>query len=53
MHISLSFLDFSLEGDTIVPIIQVALDLLELDRSVEIAKEAIAGGADWIEIGTP
>jgi 3-hexulose-6-phosphate synthase/6-phospho-3-hexuloisomerase len=24
-----------------------------LDRSVEIAKEAIAGGADWIEIGTP
>ncbi|WP_369798616.1 3-hexulose-6-phosphate synthase [Methanosarcina sp. WH1] len=33
--------------------IQVALDLLELDRSVEIAKEAIAGGADWIEIGTP
>ncbi|MGB9941055.1 3-hexulose-6-phosphate synthase [Methanosarcina sp.] len=36
-----------------VPIIQVALDLLELDRSVEIAKEAIAGGADWIEIGTP
>ncbi|WP_292376799.1 3-hexulose-6-phosphate synthase [Methanosarcina sp. UBA411] len=35
------------------PIIQVALDLLELDRAVEIAKEAIAGGADWIEIGTP
>jgi 3-hexulose-6-phosphate synthase/6-phospho-3-hexuloisomerase len=24
-----------------------------LDRSVEIAKEAISGGADWIEIGTP
>ena len=24
-----------------------------MDRSVEIAKEAIAGGADWIEIGTP
>jgi len=24
-----------------------------LDRAVEIAKEAIAGGADWIEIGTP
>ncbi|WP_292389205.1 3-hexulose-6-phosphate synthase [Methanosarcina sp. UBA5] len=36
-----------------VPIIQVALDLLELDRAVEIAKEAIEGGADWIEIGTP
>jgi 3-hexulose-6-phosphate synthase/6-phospho-3-hexuloisomerase len=31
----------------------VALDLLELDRSIEIAKEAISGGADWIEAGTP
>jgi 3-hexulose-6-phosphate synthase/6-phospho-3-hexuloisomerase len=31
----------------------VALDLLELDRSIEIAKEAILGGADWIEAGTP
>jgi 3-hexulose-6-phosphate synthase/6-phospho-3-hexuloisomerase len=31
----------------------VALDLLELDRSVEIAKEAVLGGADWIEAGTP
>lgn len=24
-----------------------------MDRAVEIAKEAIEGGADWIEIGTP
>jgi 3-hexulose-6-phosphate synthase/6-phospho-3-hexuloisomerase len=31
----------------------VALDLLELDRSIQIAREAIAGGADWIEAGTP
>ena len=31
----------------------MALDLLELDRSIEIAKEAISGGADWIEAGTP
>jgi 3-hexulose-6-phosphate synthase/6-phospho-3-hexuloisomerase len=31
----------------------VALDLLELDRSIQIAKEAVAGGADWIEAGTP
>ncbi|MFB3763692.1 MAG: 3-hexulose-6-phosphate synthase [Methanotrichaceae archaeon] len=37
----------------IKPILQVALDLLELDRSIQIAKEAIAGGADWIEAGTP
>ncbi|MCJ7444996.1 MAG: orotidine 5'-phosphate decarboxylase [Methanotrichaceae archaeon] len=31
----------------------MALDLLELDRSIQIAKEAVAGGADWIEVGTP
>jgi 3-hexulose-6-phosphate synthase/6-phospho-3-hexuloisomerase len=31
----------------------VALDLLELDRSIQIAREAISGGADWIEAGTP
>lgn len=31
----------------------MALDLLELDRSIQIAKEALAGGADWIEAGTP
>jgi len=27
--------------------------LLELDRSIQIAKEAVSGGADWIEAGTP
>jgi hexulose-6-phosphate synthase (EC 4.1.2.-) len=31
----------------------VAMDLLELDRSIQIAKEAVLGGADWIEAGTP
>ena len=35
------------------PVLQVALDLLELDRAVEIADEAVRGGADWIEAGTP
>ena len=29
------------------------MDLLELDRSIQIAKEAVLGGADWIEAGTP
>ncbi|MDR2944162.1 MAG: orotidine 5'-phosphate decarboxylase [Methanosarcinales archaeon] len=33
--------------------IQVALDVIEPDRAVSIAKEAVAGGADWIEAGTP
>ncbi len=31
----------------------MALDILELDRSIQIAKEAVIGGADWIEAGTP
>lgn len=35
------------------PILQVALDILDLSRAYAIADEAIAGGADWIEIGTP
>lgn len=33
--------------------IQVALDVVEPDRAVIIAKEAVLGGADWIEAGTP
>ncbi|MDV0443801.1 orotidine 5'-phosphate decarboxylase / HUMPS family protein [Methanorbis rubei] len=35
------------------PVLQVALDLTELSRAEKIAEEAVAGGADWIEIGTP
>ena len=35
------------------PILQVALDVLEIDRAIQIAKEAVEGGADWIEAGTP
>lgn len=35
------------------PVLQVALDLTELSRAKIIAQEAVAGGADWIEIGTP
>jgi 3-hexulose-6-phosphate synthase/6-phospho-3-hexuloisomerase len=34
-------------------ILQVALDLLELKRALQIAQESVAGGADWIEAGTP
>jgi 3-hexulose-6-phosphate synthase / 6-phospho-3-hexuloisomerase len=35
------------------PILQVALDLVDLDRALKIARESIDGGADWIEAGTP
>lgn len=34
-------------------VLQVALDLMQLNRSIIIAKEAVEGGADWIEAGTP
>ena len=35
------------------PVLQVALDLLELKRAQQIAQESVDGGADWIEAGTP
>ena len=35
------------------PILQVALDVTELARALQIAEESVAGGADWIEAGTP
>ena len=33
--------------------LQVALDFIELDRAVDVALAAVAGGADYIEAGTP
>ncbi|MHC1579658.1 MAG: 3-hexulose-6-phosphate synthase [Candidatus Alkanophagales archaeon] len=34
-------------------ILQVALDVLELERAIQIARESIEGGVDWLEAGTP
>lgn len=34
-------------------VLQVALDVLELKRALQIARESLDGGADWIEVGTP
>jgi 3-hexulose-6-phosphate synthase / 6-phospho-3-hexuloisomerase len=34
-------------------ILQVALDFAELSRALEVAAQAVAGGADWLEAGTP
>ncbi|KYC46178.1 MAG: Bifunctional enzyme Fae/Hps [Candidatus Methanofastidiosum methylothiophilum] len=43
-----------MKGDYISKVIlQLALDILNLDRAVSMAKEAVPGGVDWIEIGTP
>lgn len=36
-----------------MPTLQVALDLMQLNRAVIIAREAVEGGVDWIEAGTP
>lgn len=33
--------------------LQVALDFLELPRALEVARAAVAGGADYLEAGTP
>ncbi len=35
------------------PILQVALDFINLRRAVNVAKEAVDAGVDWIEAGTP
>jgi len=35
------------------PIIQVALDFVNLKRALKVAEAAVEGGVDWIEAGTP
>lgn len=35
------------------PVLQVALDMVHGDRALNIATDAVRGGADWIEAGTP
>src|SRR5687768_2023233 len=35
------------------PVLQVALDVVNLHRALEIGKAAVDGGVDWVEAGTP
>jgi len=35
------------------PVLQVALDFVDLPRAMKCAREAVNGGADWLEAGTP
>jgi len=35
------------------PILQVALDFANLSQALRAAQEAVAGGAQWVEAGTP
>ena len=36
-----------------IPPVQVALDLMNLPRAIQIAEESVKGGVSWIEAGTP
>jgi 3-hexulose-6-phosphate synthase/6-phospho-3-hexuloisomerase len=42
-------LNIDLDG----PRLQLALDIVDLGRALQIAREAVAGGVDWLEVGTP
>ena len=35
------------------PLLQLALDFVDLPRALKVAEEAVAGGVDWLEAGTP
>jgi len=35
------------------PVLQIALDFVTLNRAMKLAEETVAGGADWLEAGTP
>ncbi len=35
------------------PVLQIALDFINLSRALKAAEEAVAGGVDWLEAGTP
>jgi len=35
------------------PVLQIALDFVDLSRAIKAAEEAVEGGADWLEAGTP
>src|SRR5665647_521207 len=35
------------------PVLQLALDFVDLPRALLVAEEAVLGGADWLEAGTP
>ena len=35
------------------PIVQVAIDVLNIDRALKVAEAAVRAGVDWLEVGTP
>src|SRR2546428_8946029 len=47
------FIETAREVRSMEPVLQVALDHMHLKRALLAAKEAVDGGADWLEAGTP
>jgi 3-hexulose-6-phosphate synthase/6-phospho-3-hexuloisomerase len=41
------------KGGKMKPILQLALDFVDLKRALKSAKAGVAGGVDWLEAGTP
>jgi 3-hexulose-6-phosphate synthase/6-phospho-3-hexuloisomerase len=39
--------------EIIPPIVQVAIDVLDVDRALRVAEAAVRAGVDWLEVGTP
>jgi 3-hexulose-6-phosphate synthase len=35
------------------PVVQVAIDVLDIDRALRVAEAAVRAGVDWLEAGTP
>jgi 3-hexulose-6-phosphate synthase/6-phospho-3-hexuloisomerase len=35
------------------PALQIALDFVDFHRALGVAREAVRGGVDWLEVGTP
>src|ERR1051325_5636760 len=35
------------------PVVQVAIDVLNVDRALKVAEAAVRAGVDWLEVGTP
>ena len=35
------------------PVLQLALDFVDMKRAVKCAQAGVAGGVDWLEVGTP
>jgi len=41
------------KGGNMKPVLQLALDFVDLKRALKNAQAGIAGGVDWLEAGTP